>query len=327
MDKKFLAVTLLSVIASAAATVGGRARQQPPSPNGQPPAAGAAAQDERQPGPSIQFQVPPMPELPNDGLGETDQPLIPGQRWRVRDLNRPKPVDVVPGRHAGDAPSDAIVLFDGTNLSQWTTGAFGARGGPATTAGNVAPATAPAWKVENGYVEVTPGAGSLTSKERFRDVQLHLEFAEPPIPLGASQYRGNSGVIIGGREIQILDNYKNPTYADGYVAAVYNQWPPLVNPSRPPGEWHTLDIAYMAARYEGDRLVRNPVVTVFLNGVMVHDNREIQPAAGRGGGRGAPIAPGADQPITLMGHPSAIAGNAVRYRNIWVRRAEIELPQ
>src|SRR5207245_11728972 len=98
-----------------------------------------------------------------------------------------------------------------------------------------------AWKVENGYMEVTPGAGSLTSKERFKDFQLHIEFASPPVPLGTSQYRGNSGVTIGGREIQILDNYHNATYSDGYVAAIYNQWPPLANPSRPPGEWQTLD--------------------------------------------------------------------------------------
>ena len=291
-----------------------------------------------------------MPVLPNDGLGETDQPLIPGQPWRIRDLNRPKPVTVTPGRHAGDPPSDAIVLFDGTDLSHWTVGGPGRR----RPARRATPPAAPApttWKVENGYVELTPGAGSLTSKERFKDFQLHLEFAAPAVPLGTSQYRGNSGVMIGGREIQILDNYNNPTYADGYVAAIYNQWPPLANPSRPPGEWQTLDVAYMAARYEGDKLIRNAFVTVFLNGVMVHDNREMQPA-GRGGGgragaaparpgrraggqaspaagagRGPAIPPGADQPITLSGHPSAIPGNAVRYRNVWVRRVEIELPQ
>jgi len=303
--------------------------QQPAPPGG-----------ERKPGPAITFQVPPMPELPNNGLGESDQPQIPGQPWRVRDVNRPRPADVTPGKHFGDAPSDALVLFDGTDLSRWTMSA-GRGASPATTPA----AGTPTWKVENGYMEVTPGMGSLVSKERFRDFQLHLEFAEPPVPLGASQYRGNSGVIIGGRELQILDNYKNPTYADGYVAAVYGMWPPLSNPSRPPGEWQTLDIAYMAPRYEGDKLVRNAVITVFLNGVMVHDNREIQPSAGRGGAaRGVPpgggagppqaaqaartpaSAPAADQPISLMGHPSAIPGNAVRYRNIWVRRVEIEMP-
>jgi hypothetical protein len=176
--------------------------------------------------------------------------------------------------------------------------------------------------------------------------------------MGFGQYRGNSGLTVGGRELQILDNYNNATYADGYVMAVYGQWPPLANPSLPPGQWQTIDIAYMAARYEGDRLVRNPFVTIFLNGVMVQNNREIQPAA-RGGGagragttapagqpgpaargaavsagaaaggaaaRGPVIPPGEDQPIGLMGHPSAIPGNAVRYRNIWARRVQIELP-
>jgi hypothetical protein len=187
-------------------------------------------------------------------------------------------------------------------------------------------------------MEVTPGAGSLTSKERFRDFQLHIEFATPRIPMGKSQYRGNSGISIGGREIQVLDNFDNATYADGYAGAVYNQWPPLVNPARPPGEWQTFDIAYMAARYEGDRLIRNAFITIFQNGVMIQNNREIFPPAPRGGGAGragaaAPAAargpatpPGGEQPITLMGHPSAVPGNAIRYRNVWVRRAEVELP-
>ena len=307
----------------------------------------AAQQPPQQPVPQqkpqqAQFQTPAMPELPNNGLGETNQALIPGQPWRIRDLNRPKPVAVTPGRHPGDAPSDAIVLFDGKDLSQWIVGG-GGRGGAQPAATTATPPPAPSgWKVENGYMEVTPGGGNVTSKERFKDFQLHLEFASPSVPLGISQYRGNSGLSIGGREIQILDNYNNATYADGYVAAVYNQWPPLSNPSRPPGEWQTLDIAYMAARYDGERLVRNPVITVFFNGVMVHNNREIQP---RGGGpgpgargrvgapatgappaRGPAIPPGADQPISLSGHPSAIPGNAVRYRNIWARRVDVELP-
>ncbi len=290
---------------------------------------------------TVELKTPPMPELPNNGLGETDQALIPGQPWRIRDLNRPKPVAVTPGRHAGDPPSDAVVLFDGKDLTQWNVSA--GRGNPNATATPPAAAAPTTWKVENGYVEVTPGAGSLSSKERFKDFQLHVEFATPAVPMGISQYRGNSGVTIGGREIQILDNYENPTYSDGYVAAIYNQWPPLANPSLPPGQWQTMDIAYMAARYDGDRLTRNAFITIFLNGVMVQNNREIQPAArgggagpaGRGGAnppppaapaRGPAIAPGSDQPIGLMGHPSAIPGNAIRYRNIWARRVQVDLP-
>jgi len=355
MERKWMVVAVggavLAVAAGASVAPQGTSSQSPP--------LAAQAQGRGQqagpPGPSITFQVPPMPVQVNDGLGETDQPMIPGQPWRIRDLNRPKPVTVTPGRHAGDPPSDAIVLFDGTDLSHWTVSGPGRGAGPGQTGAPGAAAVQPTtWKVEDGYVELTPGAGSLTSKERFKDFQLHLEFASPPIPLGTGQYRGNSGVSIGGREIQILDNYHNATYSDGYVTAIYNQWPPLANPSRPPGEWQTIDVAYMAARYDGDKLVRNAFITVFLNGVMVHDNREIQPS-GRGGGaraggttpgaaprgapgapaappagaagRGAAIPPGADQPVTLQAHPSAIPGNAVRYRNIWVRRVEVELPQ
>jgi hypothetical protein len=311
-------LALTSLCAVAAAPQGG-------GPVGQAPAAG-----ERQPTLTRQLETPPMPLLPNDGLGETGQPLIPGQPWRIRDIARPKPPVVSPGRHAGEPPSDAIVLFDGKTLDQWIVAA--GRGGTPQAG---AP---PAWTIKDGYAEVTPGVGGLTSRERFRDFQLHVEFASPPVPLGISQYRGNSGISIGGREIQVLDNYNNETYADGYVGAVYNQWPPLSNPSRPPGEWQSLDIAYMAARYENGTLVRNPFITVFLNGVMIHNNREIQPrgggpgpgAAGRGGapgaGRGAAIPPGEPQPISISGHPSAIAGNAVRYRNIWARHVTVELP-
>lgn len=330
--------TLVVAIFAASLVVPGQQTTQAP-PTGAPPA------QERKPGETVQFQVPPMPELPNGGLGETDQTLIPGQKWRIRDLNRPKPAPVTPGSTPGAPPSDAIVLFDGKDLSQWTVGGGrGARGGaPGAAGGAPAPAptpSAPAWKVDSGHMEVVPGAGSLVSKERFKDFQLHIEFSSPAVPLGKSQYRGNSGITIGGREIQILDNYRNETYADGYAGAIYNQWPPLVNPSRPPGEWQTLDIAYMSPRYDGDRLVRHAYVTVFMNGVMIHNNREIFPT-GRGGARGAgpgggsaaaaatpapPAAPPVDTTIGLMGHPSAITGNAVRYRNIWVRRVEVDLP-
>jgi hypothetical protein len=337
---KTLIVVCVTVGAMSVVGMGQRGTQAPT------PSATAAA-DQRKPGPSVQFQVPPMPELPNEGLGETDQSLIPGQKWRIRDLNRPKPSPVTPGTYPGQAPSDAILLFDGKDLTQWTVNTFGGRGAPSAPAAPAAAQTAsPAtWKIENGYVEMVPGAGSLASKERFKDFQLHIEFASPAVALGKSQYRGNSGITIGGREVQILDNFKNDTYADGYVGAVYNQWPPLVNPSRPPGEWQTLDIAYMSPRYDserGDRIVRNAYITVFLNGVMIHNNREILPQ-GRGGGRGAvpgaggtapaaaappapPTPPATDTAIGLMAHPSAIPGNAVRYRNIWVRRVEIELP-
>ena len=313
MHWKRVIVFVWALVIAMSLAASGQRDNEPPAAQAGTPSAGQPT-----PGEAVQFQVPAMRELPNGGLGETDQPMLPGQRWRVRDLNRPHPPVVTPAQYPGQPPSDAIVLFDGGGLSQWTRGGFGANAS--------ASQSAPAWKVQDGYVEVTPGAGSLASKERFGDLQLHVEFRSPAVPLGKAQYRGNSGIMIGGTEIQILDNYRNDTYADGYVTAVYGQWPPLANPSRPPGEWQTLDIAFMAARYDVERRVRNAFVTVFLNSVMVHNNREILPVAGRGGRGGAnPGAAPGDQPIVLMDHTSAIPGNAVRYRNIWARRVNVEL--
>src|SRR5687768_16880684 len=118
-----------------------------------------------------QYEVPPMPVLPNDGLGQTDRPYIPNQPWRVHDLSRPRPKPVTPGVRDSDAPSDAVVLFDGKDLSKFTGGGVGT-------------ATAPGWKLQNGYVEVVPGTGGLTSIERFRDLQLHIEWASPVVPVG-----------------------------------------------------------------------------------------------------------------------------------------------
>ena len=293
-----------------------------------------------------QYLVPPMPELPNDGLGQTDRPFIPNQPWRVHDLSRPRPKAITAGAQDAQPPSDAVVLLDGKDLSKWTGGGVGT-------------ATAPGWKLENGYVEVVPGTGGLTSIEKFRTYQLHLEWASPRVAVGKSQYRGNGGLSIGGREIQILDDYDNETYADGFAGALYGQWPPLVNPARRPGEWQTLNIVYHAPKYEGDRLVKLPSVTIFQNGVLIQDNQEYllnidmgqslqvgfvnpnAPARGNAaagaagaaagavnqtnaarGGRGASNQPVGDMPIGLMGHPSAIAGNGVRYRNIWVRRLD-----
>jgi len=158
------------------------ARQAPSQP--QPPVS-------QQPVEQRQFQTPPMPLLPNNGLGETDQPLIPGQPWKIRDRNRPKPIAVVPGRAPGEPPSDALVLFDGKDLSQWIVAA-----GRGAAAGTGTPPGA-GWKVENGYMEVTPGVGGLTSKERFKDFQLHVEFASPAVPLGISQSQPVSPFQIG----------------------------------------------------------------------------------------------------------------------------------
>jgi len=225
-------------------------------------------------------------------------------KWKIHDLNRPVPPVITPGTSstqeaAGKAPSDAIVLFDGKDLSQW----LDKDGGAAK------------WKVENGYVEVVAHMGYIHTKTPFGDCQLHIEFSEPVPPKGESQERGNSGVFLMGLyEIQVLDSYENKTYADGQAAAVYGQYPPLVNASRPPGQWQSYDIVFHGPRFDASgNLVRAAHVTVFHNGVLVQDHVEIK---GRTAIGDVPTyVPGPDKlPLALQDH-----GNPVRYRNIWIR--------
>ena len=234
-------------------------------------------------------------------VGYNDGPVLPNSKWRVHDGNRPQPVVVTPGtastaERAGTAPSDAIVLFDGKDLSAWKGGK-----GPAR------------WKVENGYMEVNKTGGIRTAQE-FGDCQLHIEFATPAEVVGDSQGRGNSGVFLMGRyEVQVLDSYKNATYPDGQAAALYGQTPPLVNASRPPGAWQTYDIIFEAPRFDGDKLLRPGYMTVIHNGVVVHHRRElIGGTTHRRLAKYTPHPPAG--PIQLQDH-----GNPTRFRNIWVR--------
>jgi hypothetical protein len=224
----------------------------------------------------------------------------------VHDIGRPHPPQVTPGREPGQPPSDAVVLFDGKDLSQWQNAGTGKDRGKMG---------APRWKLEHGYVEVVGGTGDLVSKEKFGDCQLHIEWAAPPVIEGSSQWRGNSGVLLMSRyEIQVLDSWDNPTYADGQAGAIYGQFPPLVSPIRRPGEWNTYDIAFEAPRFEGTKLVRPAYATVFFNGVLVHCHREIiGPMAHRVWRTYTPHA--AEEPLTLQDHDTS-----VRYRNIWMRR-------
>ena len=235
-------------------------------------------------------------------VGYEDTPRLPGQPWRVHDIKRPHPPEVTPGAHPGQPPSDAIVLFDGKDLAKWQNSSHGKM-------------TAPRWKVADGYMEVVGGTGDLVSNEKFGDCQLHIEWAAPPVVEGSSQWRGNSGVLIMSRyEIQVLDSWRNPTYADGQAGAVYGQFPPLVSPVRPPGEWNTYDIAFEAPRFEGSKLVKPAYVTLFYNGVLVHNHQEIiGPMAHRVWHAYSPHA--AAEPLALQDHDTP-----VRYRNIWVRR-------
>ncbi len=246
--------------------------------------------------------------------GFTDTPMLPGLPYHVHDPNRPHPKVVTPGARPGDPPSDAIVLFDGKDLSQWTSATLGVPGNLGASGYSVQSAPAP-WKVENGYFEIVPGTGAIATKQHFGTIQLHLEWAAPSPPRGTSQDRGNSGVFLMGLyEVQVLDSYRSPTYADGQAGAIYGQWPPLVNATRPPGEWQSYDIVFEAPKFEGNRLITPAYVTVFLNGVVLHNRKEeMGPTVYR---ELAKYRPGpAEGPIILQDH-----NHPVRYRNIWVRR-------
>lgn len=211
-------------------------------------------------------------------------------------------MDPGPERPPVPPPSDALVLFDGKDLSQWQSPS----GKPAT------------WVLRDGYMEVAPGAGSIATKRGFSDVQLHLEWAAPLPARGEGQGRGNSGVFLMGLyEIQVLDSYRNETYADGQAAALYGQTPPLVNACRPPGQWQTYDILFHRPRFAPDGAVRDSArVTLFHNGVLVQDNTAIRGRTAHA--RRARYEPHGDAlPLLLQDH-----GDPVRFRNIWVR----ELP-
>jgi hypothetical protein len=243
-------------------------------------------------------------DKPKHPVGYQDTPVIPGTKWHVHDGERPQPTVVTPGAKPGDAPSDAVILFDGKDLSKWRT----AKGDDAK------------WKVENGYVEVAPKAGDIVTKDEFGpDFQLHLEFATPNPPSGDSQGRGNSGCFLFGRyEIQILDSYENPTYADGGATAIYGYMPPLVNASRPPGQWQTYDILCEGPRFKDGKLAKPLVVTVLHNGVVTQNHTAF---IGETPHRrvGTYTAHAEKGPLKLQDH-----GNPMRFRNIWIR--EIHMP-
>jgi 3-keto-disaccharide hydrolase len=229
----------------------------------------------------------------------------PDPHWLDHDRTRPLPPVVEPatsGTEAqpGKAPSDAVVLFDGKDLSAWT-----AMDGSPTK-----------WVAKGGAMECVPGSGYVRTLQCFGDCQLHVEWAAPTPPKGQGQGRGNSGIFLGldRYEIQVLDSYQNTTYADGSAASVYGQYPPLVNASRPPGHWQAYDIVWNGPRFAGDGNLRSPAhVTVFQNGVLVQNHVELTgPTAWL---TRAPYRAHPEKlPIALQDH-----GNPVRFRNIWVR--------
>ena len=227
-------------------------------------------------------------------------------RWLVHDEERPAPPIITPGtastqENAGTAPSDAVVLFDGNDLSKWVS----TNGSPTN------------WVVRDGYF--TPGnrGGDIKTKESFGSCQLHLEFSSPLPAVGTSQGRGNSGVfIMSTYEVQILDSYENKTYPDGQCGALYGRRVPLVNASRKPGEWQTFDIIFHRPTFEGNEVTRKATFTVLHNGVLIQDHVVLT------GGTGwidahtiTNYEPHADKlPLQIQYH-----NNPVLFRNIWIR--------
>jgi hypothetical protein len=228
-------------------------------------------------------------------------------KWKPHDMNRPAPAVVDPGtpsteNNPGRPPEDAVVVFDGKDLSKWSQ----KDGSPAK------------WKVGDGYFEVVPKSGYIYTRQAFGDCQLHVEFREPAPAVGEGQDRGNSGVfLMGFYEIQVLDSFQSKTYPDGQAGAVYGQYPPLVNASRPPGQWQTYDIVFHGPRFSGDgKLLRAARITVLHNGLLVQDNVEIQgPTV-----TNKPYESHAEKlPLALQDH-----NHPVRFRNIWVRELAAE---
>jgi hypothetical protein len=252
--------------------------------------------------------APPRDGIPashgDDTRGYNDTPQLPNQKWKVHDMERPRAPKVTPGPLTNAAPpSDAIVLFDGKDLSHWMQKV---RGGQLQE---------PKWKVENGDIVIVPRTGGLVTKEKFGDCQLHVEWMIPKEATGSGQARGNSGVELMGRyEIQVLESYQNLTYADGAAGAMYGIWPPLVNPARPQGEWNVYDIMFEAPTFSDGKLVKPAWFTVLFNGVLVHNHREqLGTTIWRQVAKYTPHA--AEESLSLQDH-----SQPVRFRNIWIRR-------
>ena len=229
----------------------------------------------------------------------------PDPNWLDHDRARPQPAVVTPAtfstqEKAGTAPSDAVVLFDGKDLSQWAN----------------MDGTPTKWITRDGYMECVKGSGYIRTLQNFGDCQLHIEWATPSPGEGQGQGRGNSGVFFGmdRYEVQVLDSHQNQTYPDGSAGAIYGQYPPLVNASRPPGQWQTYDVLYTAPRFEADGKVRSPArLTVFHNWVLIQNNVELTGPTSWLDRAPYQVHP-EKQPISLQDH-----GNPVRFRNIWVR--------
>ena len=238
-----------------------------------------------------------------ESLGVTPASAQSPTDYPIHSLDRPQPRVVDPGAYPGmrTPPSDAVALFDGHSLEGWRSAESSEQ--PAR------------WTVVDGYMEVVAGTGNIATRQGFGDVQLHVEVMEPVPVRGEGQGRGNSGVFLMSMyEVQVLDSYQNPTYADGAVGAIYGQFPPLVNASRPPGEWQTYDIVFHRPRFDSAGGLTSPArMTILFNGVLIQDDAVLTgPTAHK---QRPPYAKHPDRlPLILQDH-----GDLVRFRNIWVR--------
>ena len=237
------------------------------------------------------------------------QPTSRPMRPQDTEVWQPVPRVVTPGKTEREAPSDAIVLFNGSNLDEWVS---------------TEDSTPARWTVANGVVTVNKRAGDIRTKRAFRNYQLHLEWRVPEGITGASQLRGNSGVFLGwgpgsSYELQIMDSYENPTYVNGQASSVYKQNPPLVNAMRKPGEWQVYDVVWTAPVFNADGSVKSPAyVTAFHNGVLVQNHF---PLLGVTKNTGLPeYTKHGPAPIMLQAHQDPSA--PISFRNIWLR----ELP-
>lgn len=230
----------------------------------------------------------------------SSQERVPGQMPNPTEA----PPVVTPGATPGAPPSDAIVLFDGKDLSQWVSQKDGK-----------SPAS---WTVADGAMQVKPGTGGIQTKQAFGDVQLHIEWATPEVVKGEGQGRGNSGVfLMNTYEVQVLDSFQNETYFHGQAGAIYKQHKPLVNASRKPGEWQTYDIVFRAPEFDSDgKLLKRAFFTVFHNGVLIQDHVEVMGVTAH------------DRPPFYEKHPAKLPlglqdhGDLVKFRNIWIRELD-----
>jgi hypothetical protein len=227
-------------------------------------------------------------------IGYDDTPMQPNGKWHVHDGTRPQPKMVTPGATPGAAPADATVLL---GAGTWKMSADG---------------SAVTWPMKDGVLQ--SAKGMIETRAQFTDFQLHVEFATPKEVKGDGQGRGNSGVFLLGQfEVQVLDSYNNPTYPDGQASAMYGQYPPLVNASRPPGEWQAYDIIFTAPRFNGSNVEKPALITVIHNGIVVHNaTAYLGPTAHKVINPYVPES--AKGPIRLQDH-----GNPVHFRNIWIR--------